>query len=261
MCKFNLTVVAFLFAFVGQLTSVYGSPISTIATSDGMLLGNDPLFINGNRGLQGELYVGYVGGGGITKSAVMFSLASIPAGQVIESATLQLGIIPNPGDSTLFVNGYSIDVHRLLVSWIEGDGLTGANSGTTGITWNSRDKGGTLANWAVPGALGLGSDRVATPTATVGAANVTAGILSVDVTSDVDAWYTGDASNFGWVLDSTTVQEGSYAGFYSRNNEFASIQPTLVVTYSPIPEPSSLFLAALGGIGLTFCSRRMRNRA
>ena len=49
------------------------------------------------------------------------------------------------------------DLHRLLVSWVEGDGLYGSGgTGTTGATWFSRDKSGSDV-WTTPGSAAMGT--------------------------------------------------------------------------------------------------------
>ena len=206
-----------------------------------------------NRGAQLVQYVGDPGAR--FKSLFQFSLAGIPANQTIDSATLQLAIADNGG---LFTS-QTVDLRRMLVSWIEGDGTSNASPGTTGATWITRDQAGSLANWSAAGASSA-LDRSATITATVGSANVSGGILSIDVTGDVQQWYSGFASNFGWLLEDT-APAGNYIGFATK--EHATLQePTLVVNYSeiplPAPEPSSLVLFAMGGCALAIRRRHLR---
>jgi hypothetical protein len=217
--------------------------VTNFSVADAMLL--PAAFTNTNRGAQPEMYLGDAGTGGstATQPIFQFSLANIPAGQTIVSATLRLELT---GTTQVSASG-----HRVLVSWIEGDGATGLNSGTSGVTWDRRDKAGSLANWTVPGAAGVGSDRAAASfTLTTG--DVTSGIVLKDVTSDVTGWYTGSFPNFGWLLDATFVS-GQFTRYFTREQVGTSGDPQLIITY--VPEPSSALLL-LGLSGLLLWRRR-----
>jgi hypothetical protein len=150
----------------------------------------------------------------------------------------------------------TLSVYPVLQSWIEGTNASGP--GTSGVTWNSRDKAGSLSNWGTPGVASPGVDRAAAPTATVDSSNFVFSILNIDVTSDVQAWYAG-ADNFGWLLQADTISDGRYFQLYSKENPPSGIiYPTLVVEFEPIPEPSSLTMLALGLVGLVSGIRRRR---
>ncbi len=222
------------------------STVTNFSIADAMLL--PAAFTNTNRGSQPEMYLGDAGTGGSasTKPIFQFSLANIPAGQTIVSATLRLDLT---GTTQLSATG-----HRVLVSWLEGDGATGLNSGTFGVTWDRRDKAGSLANWNGPGATGVGTDRAAS-SFTLNAGDVTSGIALKDVTSDVQGWYSGSFSNFGWLLD-TPFASGQFTRYLARENPGSASDPQLIITY--IPEPSIALL--LGFTGLLLWRRRRGSR-
>jgi hypothetical protein len=235
------------------LVSASTAPAATTVTStsiaDAMLLPN--ITTNTNRGLQPAMYVGDAGtGGGDTRSVLQFSLANIPAGQVILSATLKLKIegFGNNTPAQITTDGY-----RLLSSWVEGDGVSGLDSGTSGVTWDRRDKAGTLPNWIVGGASGSGTDRAATSSFTLTGADQSGLVVSKDVTSDVQAWYSGAASNFGWLLQAQSFASGQYTQYATKEEPTVGDRPVLTVTFEPIPEASSALL--LGGL---FLLRRRR---
>lgn len=216
--------------------------VTTFSTADTMIFGGSG-FESLNRGLQPELYVGDPGVGE-SRALVQFSLASIPAGQLITSATLKLHLNVAPP------NQHNVDGYRLLVDWVEGDGPSAG--GTFGATWIDRDKGNGLPNWTVAGASGAGSDRAVTSSFTLTLADQTleAGlpVVTKDVTSDVQAWYTGAAPNFGWLLQSSIFTATVYTGYGAREQGGTTLDPQLIITY--VPEPSSALLLLLGGFAV-----------
>src|SRR5881296_3082396 len=66
--------------------------VTNTSVADATLFPN--AFTNTNRGLQPAMFVGDAGtGGSDSRSVLQFSLGNIPAGQMIDSATLRLRII------------------------------------------------------------------------------------------------------------------------------------------------------------------------
>lgn len=237
---------------VNSAASVAGMLTTPSIADAGIGDGGTP---SGNRN-QGQRSIAYVGNPGANfKSLFQFDISGIPGGQTIDSASLEIVISESSG--TLG----SVDLRRLLVSWVEGNGSDNSNPGTTGVTWNSRDKGGSLANWTAAGASGNGSDRFATTTATLLANGAVGTKLIIPVTADVQLWYDGDAPNFGWLLEPLggTVSNGIYRGF-ATNNQSTFAVPTLIVNYSPVPEPSSMLIAFLGVGGAVLMRIRKRGR-
>src|SRR6187200_1293578 len=74
-------------------------------------------FGNGNAGATVDMYAGFAGFNRPFKILLRFDLSSIPADQVITSATLHL----TPESAT----SINFNLHRLLVSWEEGNGIYG----------------------------------------------------------------------------------------------------------------------------------------
>jgi hypothetical protein len=79
-----------------------------------------------------------------------------------------------------------LSVRRLLVEW-------GA-----GVCYQYRMTRPTKVEWSTPGALGPSTDRVAKPSSVVRVQET--GEHVVNVTEDVELWYTGAAPNYGWML-------------------------------------------------------------
>lgn len=139
--------------------------------------------------------------GGNRRSFLRFDVAScgIPSVAALVSSTLQMYIDQSGGAATL-------EVVRTTGTWTE-----------TGVTWNNQP--------AVSG----------TVTATIASANNTAGLKTVSVQSDIQAWITGTANN-GWAVrdDSESLLLGTRAAEISaRENTTAANRPQLTIVYYP----------------------------
>jgi hypothetical protein len=148
-----------------------------------------------------------------------FSLAGIPAGSTILSATLELHMVTAPAASRTY------SVHQVMATpWTEG-----------GVTWNNAT--GTTP-WTAPGG---DFDPTALATVTSGTAN---GVwLTWDVTSAVVAWYASPATNLGFLVkDATERSTTQYrADFATRENSgldynfnpARALKPRLSILYRP----------------------------
>ncbi|QNN21720.1 DNRLRE domain-containing protein [Planctomycetales bacterium ZRK34] len=167
--------------------------------------------------------------------------ADVPTGAIISSAQLTVNI-DNSSES--------LHVFRVTTGW------TAANA-----SWNHFDSDGSGDNNAdLPsegGGLTVNVDTVSTPDY-VGPDNSSGGTgtgaLSIDVTSTVQAWY-GGADNFGWVFMMEDLNRGGFSS--SEYTTDSTLRPTLVITFTVIPEPTSL--ASVIGFGSMMLIRRRRN--
>src|SRR5262245_46907268 len=118
-------------------TSIQAQTVTNFSIADTQIFGGAG-FQTWNRGTQAEMYVGDPGVGE-SRVLLQFSLANIPAGQLITSATLKLHL------NSAAPPQHNVDGYRLLVSWVEGDGngISPVN-GTYGATWQYRDFTNTL---------------------------------------------------------------------------------------------------------------------
>ena len=140
---------------------------------------------------------------------------TIASTAVVRLATLRLYLSAIPAACR------TLDVFRVTASWTE-----------AAITWNNQPFGTTLNNPAT--ASRSASLAVGTP---LGCANQAAGYVSADVTTDLTAFVTGSASNFGWMIrddveSSATVRT---ATFSAKDLGTISQVPQLVVTYVGVP--------------------------
>jgi hypothetical protein len=75
---------------------------------------------------------------------------------------------------------------------------------------------------------------------------------------DVQSWANNPANNFGWELISETENTATTIRRFGSLNDAANA-PTLVIDFTPVPEPGALSLFAIAGMGLWMAARRRRN--
>jgi hypothetical protein len=161
-------------------------------------------------------------------SHVLFKvdLAGLGAGEVLITSALFYDT--NGGALGNFQQDFS--AHRLTTDWVPGQ-----------ATWNNAAAG---TPWTTPG-----GDFVATPTDTVPGSEWWR--LGLDLAADVQFWHDNPAQNFGWLIK--WPEDHAPAGFnyidFTRP-ALGGAYPQLVIEYTLIPEPASLGLLALGGLGL-----------
>jgi hypothetical protein len=199
---------------------------------------------NTSNGAGDGIFSGRNRGGTIRRGLVYFDLSAIPAGSIITGATLQLSF--QQGQGTAAAN-----IHRSLANWGEGTSSgsgQGAPATTGDATWLFSFFNTT--SWTTPG-----GDFVPVASATGGTPN--GGFVqwsSAGLLSDVQGWYSGTLSNFGWFIlgDESGNQTADRWGSreVAGGAEFA---PTLIVNYV-IPAPAAG--VGLAMLGLTLSRRR-----
>ena len=211
---------------------------------------------NANLGGVDFFNAGTSGIGYRNRALMQFSLSEvIPAGAIINSATLILDIVRQPGSDS---EPSPFSLHRMLTSWDEGDKIPDESSPGLGAiatigeaTWIHRSLGGEM--WAAPGGLpGVDYFSTASSTAFVyGLGDPVEFGSTLDLTADVQLWLDNPQSNFGWMLLTQTEDIVKTArSFASREHEIGG--PILVIDFTPVPEPSTFLVM---GLALLACSR------
>jgi len=171
--------------------------------------GGEPSLVSGALGSRAQFEV--------RRAFLRFDLSQIPAGAVVNSATLQVTVVMVP----LSPVNSTFDIRRVLQSWSEG-----------GVSWNSRSGAGTP--WQVAGATGSG-DSASTPSAFVAVGSAlfanytfasTAGFVA-----DVQGWVNDASSNFGWLLISENEVSPETARRFGARED-PTHPPVLTISYS-----------------------------
>lgn len=148
----------------------------------------------------------------------------VPKGQRITKA--EFTITPNyTPERNIAINamggrGAHVHVRRALAEW------------GTGVCHQYRMTYPTKQEWAQPGGRGAGSDRTAKDSAMFKVTNV--GEYTVDVTEDIELWYTGGAPNRGWIMN---IDEGEHiylASPYTTSHYGGAKHWKLQLTFEPL---------------------------
>jgi hypothetical protein len=194
----SLTVTSSKLTSFSGATSVPTSTCTINPAADSYV-SNGLLQGDSNFGTATELHVS--GGATDKRTFARFAVIGagcVPSGAEVKSAKLRFVLTTAPGQSRTYV------ANRVSASWAEGT-----------ITWNNQP------------AVGVSSGNVVTGTTT----GVT---LEWTVTTDVQAFASGTATNNGWRIADTDESGlvGSQEGRFN-SREAASSKPELVVVYYP----------------------------
>ena len=147
-------------------------------------------------------------GGGVDKSGLLrWSLSGIPAGSIVQSASITL--------RTLDGTTHTYNVHQLLRSWTESQ-----------VTWQNAATG---SPWATAGAMGATDRGPVVGTVTGGVGNRTITLNSAGVAM-VQSWVDG-GTNAGVVIAHATNTNG--IDFASSEDATLAYRPKLTITYVP----------------------------
>lgn len=217
----------------------------------------------GNSGKYGFANADNLSSNGTRRFLAQWDLSSIPAGAVITSAQMNVYRY----SSTDATDGKLFSVYRMTTAWTEGHGMSNGSYpvGVTpdGSTWTQAAKE-TSTLWTTAGGDFDVASRVQFTGATVmdpiNAANFG---WQPNVTAIVQAWVNGTA-NDGLIVCS---DETSYQRHAMRTRDYgypdngldrptpSVFAPQLVIDYT-VPEPMTMSLLALGGLGLLAKKRR-----
>jgi hypothetical protein len=232
-----LIVAILLFPDSPTVSAQSSTTVTLAASGDTYLKGGTP---NTNEGASTFVRVQQ---SGPNRALVRFSQSEIQAavdGGILVSAKVQMTIIDN--GNNWGTTGRTVDVHRVLMDWTEGNGLSGE-----GATWNC-PKDTNIANQVPDGPpwkdLGPpykdGGSYVVTPTSTITITNGMSGVVEWTVTADVAAFLAG-TSNYGWIIRKTDEGSSGRADFASKENGVTNNRPQLVITYASPPISKIVF--------------------
>ena len=212
----SICVAAFSIGAIG-LGSARAAVVTFNPVEDSYLRGQSP---NQNEGGVTLLRVQRVGP---NRTVVRFDQAAIDAavgGGVLTSATLELYVEFNQEN---WGSGREVDVHRMTQSWVEG-----------GVTWNCPNDTNILnldpdcpVQWS-----GGSFDATATGFYTQFNTPLT-GVVSVDVTTDVNDFLDATHTNYGWMVKKRNEGSNGQVDYSSRESVTSSQRPVLRVDFIP----------------------------
>lgn len=184
----------------------------------------------------------------IRRALVYFDIAAnVPAGATVDSVRLSMYFSRTSGVGT------AVNLHRVLKDWGEGtssfSGGQGAPATQNDATWlytfyNLTSPTSSPA-WTNPGGDFDATISASTYAGTgVGTTGIEAYGLknwsSVTMTSEVQAWLTSPANNFGWLLQGDESKGQTAKQFLSREDATAAKRPTLKVYYTASGVPTDI---------------------
>lgn len=194
--------------------TIYSENANSYGMGDGMVVGRTDQGPGNNR--RGLLQFDIAGGGGI------------PSGATVNTAELRLTLrAPNNPHST---GAQTLSIHKLTRAWTEGSsstGLAGVGSPSMGggATWAQSVAGST--NWTSGG-----GDYEASATTTIGFSNTYQQETSGSVLTDVQAWFSAPATNFGWILIGNEAVDDTVKWIDTKENSTVADRPKLVVNFT-----------------------------
>ncbi len=195
-----------------------------------------------------------------SRALFRFDLSTLPADAVVTGVEVSLYVTrkPDPDQHSGPANS-DFNLHRLFVSWGEGNGsnVTGSTALPGDATWNERHYG--TSSWGTPGGL-IGVDYQETASATTAIGDVGGYLWSStpELLADVTAWQNDPSSNFGFILVSQgEAALGSARRFGAREQPGGQTPAAqLIVTYTVVPEPAAAGLWLIGMAGFVFLRKR-----
>lgn len=225
-----------IFAAFSLTTALAQTTVSFTADKDNTIYS---AFTNSSNGSGDFFFVGRQGpqhSSSLVRALLHFNVSSIPAGAVINSATLTLYPNKTGGAST------GIALHKLSEDWGEGasnaSGLEGqgAEAQAGDATWNANFYSTT--SWSTPGGTFDANQTAVTSDVSPGTAVV---ISNAGLVADVQSWINNASTNFGWIIRaSDETPTNSAKRFVSRNSGTIAQRPTLSITYTAGSVPVTL---------------------
>jgi hypothetical protein len=255
MNRFTTTAITIGALAFGQVVAS-AAMITIGASKDVTIFQNN---VNNSSGGGNGLFAGTNGTSSPRRALIAFDIVdSVPAGANVTGVqlTLTLGQIAGMAASS----SATIGLFDVSEDWGEGtaetsnpltDSIGGQGQGAmaTGgdATWNDSFYSTTSPTaWTHAGGDFSGTASASNTITNAILGNTYTWGSTTGIVSDVQAWLDTPSSNFGWMLkNSDETDATTFLAFYSRNTATASFHPQLTITYTAVPEPSSIVLSLL----------------
>jgi hypothetical protein len=175
-----------------------------------------------SSGVGNDLYSGEINNGSFRRALLAFDVSSIPTGAVIDSVQLVLTVTNTPETAPRLFR-----VFRVLADWGEG-----ASNSLQGMGAPAQTNDATWANTFFPSSLWStqGGDVAAAASDSTDVAGFgTYTWHSAGLASDIHAWTSQTAPNYGWMLIGNEAITKSVRAFSSREG---GAPPQLTIYYS-----------------------------
>jgi hypothetical protein len=207
------------------------------------------------------MFTGQNGIGWRMRSLIAFDIAgSVPVGSTI--TRVQVRLVTNFSDTA-----GNVFLYRLLQDWGEGNSIptagggNGAPAAAGDATWSQNFY--LTSGWTTPGGTVAATQSAVSFKPALAMVNVIwDSQTNTQLLTDAQSMLANPTSNFGWELVSSTEGAPNPAPqrFATSENSDTLIRPQLFVTYTPVPEPSTLACLAAGGAALLRRARRRQAR-
>jgi hypothetical protein len=252
-----LTGVASLLICLGAAAAGAAETITIVPSADATLFEVNP---ENSAGGADFFNAGTTQNGTRNRALLQFDIASaLPAGAQITGVDLQVEVLRRPAD------GFEVSffgLHRVLRPWGEGGAIPIGNPGGLGgpampgdATWLHRFA--FAETWDAPGgAAGIDYLSALSSAAFIYDVGTYHFEGTTEMIRDVQSWLDHPESNFGWMLMCQTEELPFTARrFGSRENP--NTPPLLTIEFTPVPEPGTVALGAIG-LGALLLLRRCR---
>jgi len=247
-----LTAFAAIFAFSSLASNCHADTINIVSSRDNTLYEDASGSLSNGAGQF--LFAGrtFQGGEDLRRGLIYFDLSGIPTGATITSVTLTMNM------SRTISGAANVALHSVNTDWGEGTSNAGGQEGggaasTAGdATWIHNFFPGS--NWATAGGDFVAGASATTSVNAIGSYNWS----SATMISDVQGWADNSATNFGWIVIGNESTAGSAKRFDTHEHPTVANRPTLVIEFTPVPEPSSIGFCAMMATCLLLVPRRKR---
>jgi len=210
-----------------------GDIVEIGAEKDGTLYEPDE---DKSNGFGEYIFAGNTDGKGVRRAVLSFDVAAaIPAGSIINSASLQLYMSRTQSGSE------DTTLHRMLIDWGEGMSVAEGQEGAPAsaeqddVTWKYRFFDAAVPENSPPWtSLGAEGDYVGTASATLAVdGNGSYSWASASMASDVQGWLDAPSTSDGWLVKGNESQIKTAKRFGSRQAGNANRQPKLSIDFTP----------------------------
>jgi len=261
MKRASLTIVSIVAVLLVSAMSAGAAVVTLVDTKDTGIASTQGG--TSQSGMYGFMNADNFSGNGERRMLMQFDLSAIPAGATINSAILRIGRAAATDDT----NGKAFSIYRVTSSWVEGWGSSNGSPidsyAPAGATWTYRDLA-TLTPWGT-----LGGDKDMRTQIVCGVNNLDpTGAFKYGFYADIAAiaqtWVSGANNGLLIASDETAYQRhamlareaGINGGYGGDTGPGCGVKaPTLVLDYT-VPEPMTMSVLALGGLGLLAKKRR-----